>query len=161
MGMMKLGVVGAVLFTLAACKDDPSTAAPPTAVAPPPAPPSPPPQVNAPPAYLTAPPRPTVSRANVFFVASPGEYKEASSCMRKYQVGNAEAEAEAAEFADPAKAIGDLRALCLMAASPNHAFLDVGTHVDVLKAGEPVKFKVLDGAKAGTVLYGPQDAISM
>jgi hypothetical protein len=157
MGMMRLGVVGAVLFTLAACKDDPPTAAP----APAPAPPSPQPQVNAAPAYMMAPPKTTVSRANVFFVASPGEYKEASGCMRKYQVGNAEAEAEAASFSDPVKAIGDLRAMCLMAASPNHAFLDVGTHVDVLKAGEPVKFKVLDGAKAGTVLYGPQDAISM
>ena len=46
-------------------------------------------------------------------------------------------------------------------ASPNHAWLEVGTHVSVLQAGDPVKLKVLDGPKAGTILYGPQDAISM
>jgi len=73
--------------------------------------------------------------------------------MEKYRRGNSAAESEASALAsyeaNPDLAIGQVRALCLVAAAPSAMFVEVGTPVAVLsRDGSLLKVKVLEARTA-------------
>jgi hypothetical protein len=104
--------------------------------------------------------RGVVTKGGVMVFKSMAEYDETIECIRTFRPGNPEAEAQAREFEDPAKAIDQLRALCMLGAAPDGKFLSVGSKVLVIdRSGRLVKVKVIGGEEAGRTFYAPPDSV--
>lgn len=105
------------------------------------------------------------TNAGVMIFRSAKEYDETVECIRTFQPTNPAAVAKASAFEDPAKAIEQFRAMCMIGAAPDSRFLRAGSKVLVLdRAGRLVKLKVVggkdaDGKEAGSIFYAPPQSI--
>jgi hypothetical protein len=102
-----------------------------------------------------------ITTANgVMLFKEPDGPKQAAGCMKKYQLGNPEAEDEAHAFTSPmTDTIDQLRGLCLIATG--EVLVTEGTRVDVVaRKGAVVQVRVLDGNSKGSVLYAMNDAVT-